>query len=502
MCHTFSKHMKEDIDMDKVATKNSNPKNIAYAVYFTANPFRLQTGEDITGQAQYFASEDAAKVYLETAQAAFQDKKFFGFTTPALESQGAGMYPIGCIFVRELPDEIMSEIRASKGGVKLGIHIPNRDKVDAGIIGYSLKNTESQDAVNIKYNRNGSMPGSLPNLMKSYNSCFLDVVIAHASPNTPWSSSCMKPQYSICYALKNLDDDIGKLMDTHVYMSSQIFASFEAAAAYAAAHRVQDQNADVIRPNAKVEGLFIKQHPEISQTPNKLLQIGPIIVPTEIADKVKSGEISNGGGVPIYIPATLPILLLSSGPTNKNSTKAVDIVEPRMITPSNRDRATYAKHIQATCSEFSQSIQDSVNKRYKELQSSINTSQRKTESEVDLYAKVLSDGGYHKLADKFIQTYTQGAGQQKKGDVDIEVLQETIESVYGKACDQAVEDGNFDFANLLERVLIDVDSVGHDSFYDILQIKEEAVEDTGGPYCPDEEDVINRILADAGFSYL
>lgn len=488
--------------MDKVATKNSNPKNIAYAVYFTANPFRLQTGEDITGQAQYFASEDAANEYLKKAQAAFRDKNLLVFTTPVLESQGAGMYPIGCIFVRELPDEIMSEIRASKEGVTLGIHIPNRDKVDAGIIGYSLKNTESQDAVNIKYNRNGSMPGSLNNLMDKYHSCFLDVVTAHASPNTPWHSSCMKPQYSICYALKNLDDDIGKLMGTQVYASSKIFASFEEAAAHAAAHRVQNQNVDIIRPNAKVEGLFIKRHPELSQTINKPQQILPIIVPTEIAEKVKSGDISDGNGVPLYVPASLPILLLSSGATNKNSDKSVEIVSPRMITPSNRDRAAYAKHIQAACSEFYQETQDGVNNRYKELQSSINTSQRKTESEVDLYAKVLSDGGYHKLADKFIQTYTQGAGQQKNGDVNIEVLQETIESIYSKARDQAAEDGNFDFADLLERVLIDVDSVGHDSFYDILQIEEETTEDTGDSYYPKDDDVINRILADAGFSYL
>lgn len=489
--------------MDKVTTKNSNPNNIAYAVYFVAHPFRLQTGQDITGQAQYFASEDAANEYIKTVQAAFENKKFFGFTTPVAESNGAGVYPIGCIFVRELPNEIMSQIKASKGGVKLDIHIPTHAKAEAGIMAYSLKNTTSKETITIKYNRNASIHGSLNNLMKAYMPCFLDVVRAYVSPNTPWNSSCMRPQYSICYALKNLDADIDKLMDTQVYKSSQIFASFEEAAAYAAAHRVQDQNADVIRPNAKVDGLFIKQHPELSQTPNKPQQILPIIVPKVIADKVKSGEISDGNGVPLYVPASRPILLLSSGATNKNSTRAVDIVEPCMITPSNRGEETYAKRIKEKCREFYQTIQESVDNRYKYLQSSMKKTRHKNESEVDLYAKVLSDGGYHDLADTFIQTYTQGAGQQKKGVVNIEVLQETIESVYGKARDQAVEDGNFDFANLLERVLTDVPSVGHESFHDILQIEEEATEDAVGPYYPDDDaNFINSILENAGYSYL
>lgn len=491
--------------MDKVATKNSNPNNIAYAVYFAANPFRLQTSRDITGQAQYFASEDAANEYLEKVQAAFEDKKLFGFTTPVAESNGAGVYPIGCIFVRELPDEIMSQIKASKGGVKLDIHIPTHAKAEAGIMAYYLKNTTSKEPTTIKYNRNATIQGSLPKLMEKYMPCFLDVVRAYVSPNTPWNSSCMRPQYSICYALKNLDnDDITKLMGTQVYASSKIFSSFEEAAAYAAAHRVQDQNADAIRPNAKVDSLFIKQHPEVSNTPNKMQQILPIIVPKVIADKVKSGEISDGKDVPLYVPASRPILVLSSGPTNKNSTKAVDIVEPCMITPSNRGEETYAKRIKEKCSEFYQTIQESVNKRYKDLQNSMKKSQRKKESEVDLYAKVLSDGGYHDLADKFIQTYTQGAGQQKKGVVNIEVLQETIENVYSDARDQAAEDGNFAFADLLERALTDVYSVGHESFYDILQIEEEAAEDETAEDTIDflsDKDVIDRILADAGCAY-
>lgn len=489
--------------MDKVATKNSNPNNIAYAVYFAANPFSLKTGKGITGKAQYFASEDEAMEYIKTVQAAFEDKKLFGFTTPVAESNGAGVYPIGCIFVRELPNEIMSQIKASKGGVKLDIHIPTHAKAEAGIMAYSLKNTTSKETTTIKYNRNASIQGSLPKLMEEYMPCFLDVVRAYVSPNTPWNSSCMRPQYSICYALKNLDnDDITKLMGTQVYRSSQIFASFEEAAAYAAAHRVQDQNADVIRPNAKVDGLFIKQHPELSQTPNKPQQILPIIVPKVIADKVKSGEISDGGGVPLYVPASRPILLLSSGPTNKNSTRAVDIVEPCMITPSNRGEETYAKRIKEKCREFYQTIQESVDNRYKYLQSSMKKTRHKNESEVDLYAKVLSDGGYHDLADKFIQTYTQGAGQQKKGVVNIEVLQETIENVYSDARDQAAEDGRFDFADLLERVLTDVASVGHESFHDILQIEDEIAEDIDGSDYLKDDDIIKSILENAGYSYL